>query len=423
MRASHPLPRCAIGAVAVALVACGGATDIVTPPPPPPPSGLTLVVVADAEDVSSAQQLGWQAGIPDVELLVQPADSSAAPRAFRTGPDGRIAVSDLLPRLYTVQANRWLGAEERGRLATGDDAIGFAGRSSLSVAAETRTATIAVPASRRRSMVISEWAFNVGFVPPAGASYPLGGYFEVYNNGDTTIYLDRMAIGKAVSYDYDIPSATCAAAAQYSNDPLGVWTLMYQVFPGGGADFPLPPGRTAVIATDAIDHGAFYPNGLDLSTADFEFIGPTDVDNPAVPNMIDTGFNPDPSGHGMFFGGLGSVAFLSRPLAETSLPKARYFGGPNLHPRIPADLLLDVVAIRTKYVAPYPECPFIVHSAFDRLSFGGRGTNEQAESVHSVERKASPVSVGSRVVLLHTRTGDFDFRRGQRSVGSVPSVP
>ena len=420
-----PAPRITwIGASAAFLgaAACGGTTDIITPPPPPPPpAGLTVTIVADVDDRATAEHLGWGAGIPGVDVSIAPSDSSAPARSFRTGPDGAFSVTDLAPRDYLIETSRWLTPSEKSLLVPGDDAVGFVGRAGLRIATDTRTATITTPASRQRAMVISEWALNPGATPGQGESYPYGGFLELHNNSDSTVYLDGMALGRAVSSDYDYPSFPCGQMAQWSDDPAGVWTLAYQVFPGAGRDHPVFPGGTVVIATDAIDHRSLYPGSVDLSGADFEFAGSNDVDNPSVPNLINTGYDADLGGHGVLAISNGDVVFLSRPFLASSVPLTRYPGtSQRLHPRIPRDHLLDVLAVRTNFDSGLPECPRLVHSNFDRDGFRGRGTNEAVEYQHSVERRAAPSQVSGRTLLQHTRDGAADFVRGSRTPGTVP---
>ena len=400
-------------------VGCGGTTEVITPPPPPP-TPFVLQFRADAEDAASAEALGWQAGLQDVDLTLQPEDTTKGPpRTFRGTAQGSVTLSDLAPGGYRVEAHRWLSAAERRRLAPGDDAVGFV-ISTVIVAAPSVTRTVSMPASRRRSLIISEWAFNVGVTAPF-ESYAWGGYLELYNNADTTIYLDGMVLGRGAAYQVDFPSSPCSETSRIRSDPQGVWTQGYQKFPGQGSSYPVLPGRTVVVATDAVNHGAFYPNGLDLSRADFEFDGSADVDNPAVPNMVDTGFNPDPGGHGMEFT-FGAVVFLAKPFDESTVAKDRYFGGP-LHPRVPAERLLDVVSIYDPFDPGFPRCPELVSGKLDRGGFQGRGANEEVEFLHSVERKPTLVVIGGQPVLQHSRSSAVDLFRGDRTVGEVPHQP
>jgi hypothetical protein len=382
---------------------------------------FTLTFRPDTEDLATAQALGWQSGIPAADVTVRPVDSSAAPQTLRSSAQGTVVLTDLPPGDYVVEVQRWLSSAERAALPSGDDAVGFAAGRKVRVLAGGGTGAVAVPASRRHSLVISEWAFNVASSAALGA-YQFGGFAELYNNGDSTVYLDRMAIGRGMSWDNDYPNYPCTMGRTYSDDPAGVWSLGFEVFPGAGTDYPVRPGQTVVIATDAIDHRPLFPGTLDLSRADFEFEGSADVDNPSVPNLVNVGYYSDLLGHGLEFPSFGAVIFLAQPLDYASLVLTRYPGTSTfLNPRIPADRLLDVLAIHTNYTeAGRLECEPTVNRRFDRDAFRGRGPAGPTEAAYSVERRATPIQIGGRVVLQHTRTGNADFFRGGRTPGTVP---
>jgi hypothetical protein len=383
---------------------------------------FTLTFRPDTEDLATAQALGWQSGIPAADVTVRPVDSSAAPQTFRSSAQSTVVLPSLPPGDYVVEVQRWLSGPERAALPTGDDAVGFAALHGVRVPVGGGAEVVTVPASRRRSLVISEWAFNVQESAALGA-YQFGGFAELHNNGDSTVYLDGMLLGKGLSWDYDRPSPSfsCNQIAPMSDDPAGVWSLGFEVFPGGGTDYPVRPGQTVVIATDAIDHRPFFPTALDLRGADFELEGSADVDNPAVPNVINVGYYSDLLGHGLVLSGTGSVMFLARPLDYASLVQGRFGGTGSLLERIPAARLVDVLAIHTNYAGnELPQCERTVNARFDRDAFRGRGTDEFAEGAYSVERRATPIQVAGRVVLQHTRTGNADFFRGGRTPGTVP---
>jgi hypothetical protein len=398
--------------------ACGGGATLVNPPPPPP-AALQLVLLPDSEDVAAAQALGWVTGIPHADVVLTPPDSSAPSRPGRSSAAGVVDFGTVPAGNYLLEASRWLSAAERAQLPAGQDVNGWVVRAYLAVQAGGGPQSIPVPASHRRSLVISEWAFNVGEQPGLG-SYQFGGFAEVYNNGDSTVYLDGMALGRGLSSDYDYPNYPCTMLQPFSADSAGVWSLDFQVFPGSGRDYPVPPGGTVVIATDAIDHRPLFPDALDLRGANFEFVGSEDVDNPAVPNMINLGYDRDLLGHGVSFPPLGAVLFLAQPLDYASLSVARYPGTANvLRPRIPAGRLLDVLAIRTNFAFEYPECDRTVNVRFDREGFRGRGPAGPEEFTFSVERSATPIQVAGQVILQHTHTGNTDLFRGHRTPGRV----
>ena len=393
------------------VIGCSGTTDVVTPPPPPPAT-FVLQFVADPEDAATVQALGWQSGLPGVELALRPADTArGGPQPYRSNDQGAVSLTGITPGRYVAVAARWLTSVERASLPTAADANGFVVKTVVDVLASGR-ATVAVPASRRRSVIISEWAFN----PTGGDLFT--GFLELYNNADTTVYLDGMIVAEGFNRDYDYPGNGCAENAPYTNDPLGVWTRFFQQFPGSGRTLPLPPGATVVVATDAIDHRSFDPSGIDLSNADFEFVGGVDVDNPAAVNMIDIGLQSHIRGHGLEFAGISAVTVLARPGDIAGFARARFSG--TEWARIPRDLILDVLSLRSKFDAGLPPCPRLVNAAFDRQESYVRGTDEVVEREFSVSRLA-PAALSSLRRLQHSRAGDADFDRTRRSPGLLPS--
>ncbi len=405
--------------VLLAAVACTGSTEIVTPPPPPA-SGFTLRFVPEPEDGATAAALGWGSGLPGLAVTLTPADSSRPARAFTSEGDGTVAIPDLVAGDYIVEASRWLTAAERAELAGGDDGDGFATRTVLRTGTGVGSTTIAVPASRRRSLVISEWAFNVGQTPGLGG-YTNGGFLELYNNADTTVFLDGVVVVKGLDQEFESAAFPCSAFRQYASDAAGIWSLAYQVFPGKGRDYPLAPGHVVVVATDAIDHGAFYPAGLDLRSADFEFVGTSDADNPAVPNMVNTGYDRDLAGHGLEWAELGAVVAVARPFDTTGLVRAVFPGTSTFaHPRVPTSAVLDAIAIRSNYDPSRGECPDIVSPQFDRNPFRGRGRDLPMEFQYSVSRRTMPIEIEGHAILQDTRAGNADLVRSPRTPGVIP---
>lgn len=388
-------------------------TEVITPPPPPPGGPLTLRFVPDPEDAASAQALGWATGIPGADVTVTPKAGGAATR-LQTTAAGTAAVTGLVPGDYTVELVRWLSAAERGRLAPGDDALGFLGSAPVPIAANGGTRDIEVPADRQKSVIISEWAFHPEVDGSGLVEYSYGGFLELYNNADTTVFLDGLVIGQALAAQHGYPKFPCGTYDAMTLDPNGLWARFFEKLPGRGNDYPLNPGETAVIATDAIDHSKIVASGLDLTTADFEFKGSSDPDNPSVPNTVDVGVSPTPSGRGLLFFGLGVVAFLSRPVNAASLPQRVAPLSDNRFALVPRDSLLDVMAIGSAYDPGYPECGAIVNARFDRKRIQ-LFSDRPEDATRSYQRGVALNVGGAHPVLRHTRTTAADFSAVQRS--------
>jgi hypothetical protein len=378
-----------------------------------------VALTADPEDAALAQTLGWSGGLPGFDVTIVPTDSSAGARTARTSSSGVADFGTIPPGSYFLDTQRWLTAGEAGTLPAALGIDGWATRQRITAASGGGTLGVTVPTSRRRSLVISEWSFNPDWSLALG-DYLLGGFLELYNNSDSTMYLDGLIIGEGFSLTNDYPNFPCSGDNLVALDPAGLWARWWQAFPGRGHDYPLLAGRTTIIATDAIDHRPIYPGTLDLSHADFEFVASDDVDNPAVPNMVDAGVQAMVY-HGILFEDLSAVPFLALPVDTAAIPRQFAPGATKPWGRIPADRLLDVVMIVSNYAAsPYPECAQLILPKFDRAPSRVRGTVTSVETRYSVQRRVGFTLPGGRKVLQHTRSGFADFVRAIRSPGSLP---
>jgi hypothetical protein len=244
------------------------------------------------------------------------------------------------------------------------------------------------------------------------SAYLFSDYIGLYNNTDTTIYLDGLIVGNGLNYDYDFPIFPCSASATYSLDPQGIWALWFHQLPGSGTDYPLPPGKSVVLATDAIDHRPLFSLGLDLRNADFEFYaGGSDVDNPAVPNARDIGVGHEPLGHGLLWdaSGVGAVAWVARPFDPATLHTEIIVG--RTWARIPASALLDVAADKSLYQDGYPHCSSgMVNPRFDRQAVSVFGANPLWDDTLALRRREAPFTINGQTVLQYTRTSAWDFK-------------
>jgi len=379
---------------------------------------LVLSIQADPEDGAVARELRWSRGISGAEVTVSPADADTAAgppvAVLRTDSTGTASVPDLPDGQYFIDVGRLLTTAEMAGLTPGDDAVGFMARAVV----KRGPVTLQVPASHRRSVVISEWSFN-GEYDRANkyGDYNFGGYLELANNADTTIYLDGLVVGMAYAQSSEYAQLSCVQAESFSNDPDGVWARQFDSLPGTGHTYPLAPGATAVIATDAIDHSAIWPGALDLSHADFEFVGTADADNPSVPNTISIGMGSNLLGHGIILSNSGIVAFVALPLDVAPLPRQRLPTTGTEYARVPRAKILDVVALLSTLT--FTPCPHLVHNNFDRRP-ARMMSDDYSDVITSVNRKVAYTRSDGRKILQHTRTAAVDFIRGPRTPGRLP---
>jgi hypothetical protein len=329
-----------------------------------------------------------------------------------TDSAGRVRFDSLLTGYYSVSAIRVLTAAEGGGLPPADaDVNALGGGATVIVTAPVTDTAVTAIAGRRGSLVISEVSGADPFLP-GGGQYRYASFIELYNNSDTTIYLDGMVIGRSMTVlsDYHSPRS-CAEMERWRNDPDGIWTKWLNAFPGRGRDHPLAPGQLVVVAEDAINHGNFVPFMPDLSRADFEFIGFADVDNPAVPNMVNIGLGEWPLiGHGLDFMGAPTVAFVTLPLDTSSLPRDFLPMVSPIFERVPRDKILDVLsydyipAVQAQ-LPDFPTCPQLVNAVFDRQYT----QVYDPYAIGSMQRRVFARLPDGRAILLRTKTSANDF--------------
>lgn len=118
------------------------------------------------------------------------------------------------------------------------------------------------------------------------AYYVKASWFEIVNNSDEVQYLDNVILASSLAGQSQ-PNAWQAAGIT-DKYPMGNGAAVL-AFPGNGTDYPLQPGESIIVASDACNHRDSTGNELapDLSNADWEVYldyNSQEVDNPA-PNL------------------------------------------------------------------------------------------------------------------------------------------
>lgn len=254
-------------------------------------------------------------------------------------------------------------------------------------------------------------------------------FFEIYNNSDKTLYADGLHFA-------DLAGNTGSSA----NDPvldLTLDTYYYAMrvakIPGSGTTYPVLPGKSIVIAFNAINFKeSFNPNNwakltiedyLDLSKADFEmyafpflqskgFTGNKsfDIDNPSVPN-VDILFMQNAANNAFFtLNAYGPALVIFRPegalnvddfiLAPTATPNNRFY-----YLKIPVKFIIDGVdVLDNSSSAKFKRTTNVVDAGFTYLKANGNAFYSNMSIRRKVDR-----TEGSRKILMDTNNSSNDF--------------
>jgi len=412
-------------------LACGREVVFVDPPPPSGSDAdttdsdttgtdttvvlrvdLAVTVTIAPVDTALATRLGLVNGrLPNAQVTARRVAGRQGPQTGTTDSVGQVTLPGLIEGAWAISAARSLTDAERALLDSPNaDVTGFGGAGQFTVAAPAPAVSIGAFAGRQGTLVISEAYLPVNDARP----YTAGQYIEVHNNSFETLYLDGKILGRSLPFVFDASSLPCSTTVRWREDPAGIWSRLLWAFPGTGTSYPLPPGASVIVATDAIDHRTIDPNLMDLSTAGFEFIGATDVDNPSVPNMHNfAGWSDmgDAIGHGPRWITEVSV-FIADPLDPDSLERDYLPVQSPLYVRIPRDKILDVLTsgrtAETTLGSSY--CANFVHPSFDARF---------AELVNGAAAR-SIARLGSGAWLQRTKISAVDFEHAIPSPGRVP---
>lgn len=412
-------------------LACGSGADVLKPDPDDDGGNggiqrgsLTVAVVAEGAGARVANALGWSgARIPSASVTLQRVGQ--AQRVTQTADaQGQTAFTDLLPGFYVVSVARLLSEEEMDRLAgTADaDVNSFGAGGSVEVKAGENTKTLTATAGSRGSIVFSEIFGATGYSQTE--SYRHAHYFEFYNNSDSTLYLDGRVIVQGFFPLHDDDDASCDTMAPYRLDPEAIYSVLHLQFPGSGREYALHPGQSALVAQDAIDHREFWPGMPDLRAADFESVGTTDVDNPAVPNMIDVSAQARwqaPSGHGMTIGGQTSYAVtVSLDVSTLELVQTPTYGNATHRRRFPRATIADLAMVLTPPEAHDIQfgalCSQFIHPSFDQAP----ATFFLSRNMETYRRKVLALLPDGQAILQRTGTSAEDFEVAVPSPFKVP---
>jgi hypothetical protein len=434
-RVSWLRPRMGLASAVGSLLFLGCAAGEVTEGPPPgtkpdttattPPTGtvqrgsVAVQVSIDPADTANARLAGVSVAGLTVTLLQS--GRSDPPRILTTDATGRVRFEGLLQGGYSASVTRTLSAAEIARLPASErDASVFAGGATGFVTPGANIMlTFPIVGARRGGLIISEMYSKNG--PPI--AYPWGDYLEVYNNGDTTAYLDGLWLAATHANMHDDLLGPCTNNEQLRLDASRVWTRQVLAFPGSGREFPVPPGEARVIAFDAINHAA--ASGLsdydDLSHAQFEqVLTDADTDNPIAANMQRIiGSSTGSLGRGYTNSSTHSFILLqasdSSQWTTATIPNLLSNSAGLVYTGIPAVGVLDVFSYSGDPVfrATFglsKDCTPWIAPAFDR----GVANIYLSARPEAIRRKSLGVNAAGREILQRTKNSNRDLEYGPR---------
>lgn len=132
--------------------------------------------------------------------------------------------------------------------------------------------------------VISE-IFFAGTQTPEEKQYAKDQYIVISNNSDVTLYADSIAVIES--------SFLTTTKREYTPDVMNDYVSAEAIYmiPGTGTSVPVEPGKSLVLAVNAMNHTEANSNSFDLSKANYEFYDVSsnasiqDTDNQDVPNL------------------------------------------------------------------------------------------------------------------------------------------
>ncbi len=202
---------------------------------------------------------------------------------FETDARGTVNVESIVPGIYDIVTGIELsGAQYKALLRTPvaleDNARVHIGVSRMNCRIfEAADLRLPLSASVLRDLLISKIYYS-GTRDNMDRTYTTDSYVEIFNNSDEVVYMDGKYLGLAESVS--------PAAYPAKDNPDSIYLRQVCRFPGKGADYPVAPGGSVVIAArSARDHRTSAATSVDLSGADFEVKAMEGSGNPDVPML------------------------------------------------------------------------------------------------------------------------------------------
>ena len=211
---------------------------------------------------------------------VQTGRVTTLPMPVKTGDDYVITIPELEAGAYNIAAKGNISFLKDGVAGKTDFEVVSNG---VSLSETVNALKLAVNSFQAEGGFVISEIFFTGTTTPEGNQYSGGdAYIVISNNSDVTLYADSIAVLESEfltttkrDYTPDVMNEAFSTDAVY-------------MIPGNGTSVAVEPGKSLVLAINAINHKEANPNSIDLTGADFEFFDEssnprfTDPDGPAT---------------------------------------------------------------------------------------------------------------------------------------------
>lgn len=359
---------------------------------------------------------------------------------IKSDDSGNAQFNQILPGVYSVSATKVMQSAEFtdtfGYTPT-ETEINFNGSaSSVTVNNKTTSINVVMKTSKVGDFVLKQIHYG-GSDTQKGASIR-DQFIEIYNNSNTVQYADGLYIAQLygsfattvypytlANGQYDWSKSTGMTIGNAANTDY-VYASNIFIIPGNGTQYPVQPGKSIVIAQNAINHKSNYMdnNGksvsilnpdltLDLSTADFEsflgtYLGDTylyDIQNPAVPDLNIAYWGNKNKDMILDTAGRYGYAIFKMPSADFASLKSykNPKGETTLYLQVPNSVIIDGVDTTKDLGTNY-----IPKKLATQIDGGTTYLPSGAFSSKSVIRKTK-TTIAGRIILQDTNNSSNDF--------------
>ncbi|MFB9052512.1 DUF4876 domain-containing protein [Formosa undariae] len=249
-------------------------------------------------------------------------------------------------------------------------------------------------------------------------------FIEIFNNSSETLYADGMYIANIFG---DTGMSGDTALSSILTDSDYVYTDVMSQIPGAGEDYPVEPGKSIVIALNAVNYkeGSTAPDGqLDNTDATLEHYSIDwleaqgrsgnsffELDNPSVPNMTNI-YMFNETNFFRLITASASVVLVSSDATfiDTGIVDYTEAGSTTTYKlmRIPADLVVDAVdVLDNSGASEFKRIPSALDAGFTFVNADGAISYTGLSSRRKVDEIASDRF--GRTILIDTNNSTVDF--------------